>query len=283
MDILDEILKTYELNSKKNNEDIFSNILEELSKKLGILIVYKNQFLSTRLFFQLKYNYIYDSNYIEWFFNILSEYSYNMKNEIKDVMFSLGHLNDSNKNKEVIVKLLTSPIIQDISYDGKGTYTIYSENYGKFIFTLASHYYKENNIMHEYIKNEKLPHRCHEHAYFLSKLFGDLYAVTSICPAYFNETYYHSYTFDVSENIIIDLCYNAIIDKDLYYQIFNPEEISVILNRKVNEEIKIIKNKTIQPTDRCQLLKIALYKQYLESINYKGSLEEAPTLKKKIF
>ena len=75
------------------------------------------------------------------------------------------------------------------------------------------------------------------------------------------------------------MCYNSIIDKDEYYNIFEPRELSIIQNRKVKEELTITNEKTNQNRDRCQLLKITLYKQYLESIGYEGRLEEAPSTK----
>lgn len=75
------------------------------------------------------------------------------------------------------------------------------------------------------------------------------------------------------------MCYNSIIDKDEYYNIFEPKELSIIQNRKVEEELRITNEKTNQNRDRCQLLKITLYKQYLESIGYEGRLEDAPSTK----
>lgn len=277
MDILDEI-KKQEISINSMN-DICKNIIKEFSLNIDIPFsfeVYSETLFTLREIQQKVYN----SNYVDLFFNLLLKYNYNMKYEIIDAMFELGHLHHPNDNKETISKYLKSPAIDDISYDGKGTYTIYSEKYGNFIFTLASYYYINNDIIIDYILKEHLPHRCHEHTYFMSKILGDAFAVTSLCSDMFPGKYYHSYTYDLDDNNIIDLCYNAVINKDLYYRIFSPEEVSITLNRKVNKELQIVDNKTMQPSGICQILKIALYKQYLKSINYKGSLEDAPTLKK---
>lgn len=289
MDILEEIYKENEYD-EKGYEDIYryEQILNQFLEKAKISFPFDvvgitgNPFTKFRLF---HIDYIYTSSYIDLYFSILSKYNYNMKYEIRDAMFFLGSLSNPKDNREIISKYLKSPVIQDISYDGKGTYTIFSEQYGKFIFTLASYYYRKNNIIANYLKHEILPQNCHEHTYFMAKILGDEYAVTSLCPSFFlGETFYHSYTYVLDENIIIDLCHNAIINKDLYYKLFAPKEISIILNRKVNSELQIVEGKLNQSNNNmCQLMKIALYKQYLKSINYRGSLENAPTLKKKIF
>lgn len=66
------------------------------------------------------------------------------------------------------------------------------------------------------------------------------------------------------------------MDKEQYEQIFQPEEVSVILNSQVDKELALTSEKTEQYFARSGLLKIALYKEYLQSIGYEGSLEDAP-------
>ena len=69
------------------------------------------------------------------------------------------------------------------------------------------------------------------------------------------------------------------MDKDKYYQLFQPQDISIIHNSSVQKELSLTRSKTQQPFDRCELLQIALYKQYLNSIGYEGSLDNAPSIK----
>ena len=83
-------------------------------------------------------------------------------------------------------------------------------------------------------------------------------------------------------NEIIDLCYNIIMDKDQYDKIFLPDEVSIIKNSLIQDELNIVEEKSNQDYDRCELLKIALYKEYLQSINYNGDLESAPSVKQLI-
>lgn len=134
---------------------------------------------------------------------------------------------------------MNSPIIQDIIFNGIDTFSIWSEQYGKFTFELASHYFKENRQVTYYMEHNPLPRRCHTHTYFISKILDDLYAITSLCSYYFQGQYYHSYTLDQERNAIIDLCNNAIMDKNQYDCLFQPQEISVILGKHVAKELEI--------------------------------------------
>lgn len=279
MDICGDILQNGEIKNDEFNDEIYDLVLQEFLSSVEDTFSFNNDLTPGEKVRGLKDQYIYTSKYAKLFFEILSKHNYNMRQEIKDAMFSLGHLENPSKNKDVIKRLLGSPIIQDISFNGKDKFTISSEKYGDLVMELASYYYRTNQRITDYMKNNPLPNRCHVHAYFMSKVFTDFYAITSLCLYYFRDTYHHSYTYDKDKNVIIDLCYNGIIDKNQYYDIFLPQDISVILNSKVADELLLTSLKTEQYLDRCHLLKIALYKQYLSSIGYHGNLETAPSIK----
>lgn len=280
MDICTEILNSFEINNEELNIEIFDLVLKEFLKKSKHKFEFIDCENSMVKVLGIKEDYVYNSKHIKLFFKILKKYKYNMKNEIQDAIRNLGSLQDPNKNAEIINKLIKSPVIQDVSFNGRNEFSISSKQYGDFVFELASLHFKNNVEMMDYMKNNPLSNHCHMHAYFMSQLFKDFYAVTSLCKYYFKGVYYHSYTFDKDSNSIIDLCYNAIIDKGTYYRLFEPEDISVILNSKVKEELALTCKKTKQCFDRCYLLKIALYKQYLTSIGYEGDLENAPNISK---
>lgn len=278
MDI-EKILQATHTENIYINEKIFDNILQEILNKINFNFNFDNCSTSTDKVLKLKDAFIYTSDYVQLFFEILEKYNYNMKEEIKDALFNLCHLENPNKNKDIIKKLLNSPIIDDISFNGKNEFSIVSEQYGTLVVELASYYFKNNKQMNNYIKNKQLPNKCHNHAYFMSEVFNNYYAITSLCRYFFKGNYYHSYTFDKERNSIIDLCYNSIIDKESYYKIFEPKNLSVILNSDVEKELELTNKKTDQYIYRCPLVKIALYKQYLHSIGYEGKLEDAPQLK----
>lgn len=267
--------------SEALNEGIYDVILHEFIEQVEDQFIFQECDTAASKVRGLQKQYVYTSNYVDLFFTLLMKYNYRMRHEIKDAMFSLGHLEDPNKNSELIRKLLNSPVIQDISFDGRSAFTISSEQYGDFVFELASYYFKKNKRMMEYMQNNPLPNRCHNHALAISCIFEDLYAITSICENYFRGYYYHSYSCNQDNNSVIDLCYNAVINKTSYYELFKPQEISTILNRDVKGEIQLVNQKTDTLYNWASLLKIALYKQYLKSIGYKGSLEDAPPIKVK--
>jgi len=279
-----DIEKILQITHTKNielNDKIFDIVLQEFLNRINTNINFNNCSTPTDKVLTLKEQYIYTSNYVKLFFEIIQKYNYNTKQEIKDAIFNLCHLKNPNKNKDIIKELLNSPIIDDISFNGKNEFVISSEQYGKFVVELASYYFKNNKKMSKYMKNNQLPNKCHNHAYFMSEVFNNFYAITSLCRYYFKGNYYHSYTYDKEKNSIIDLCYNSIIDKESYYKIFEPKDISVILNSNVSKELELTNKKTDQYPFRCPLMKIALYKQYLNSIGFDGILEDAPPVKVK--
>lgn len=69
------------------------------------------------------------------------------------------------------------------------------------------------------------------------------------------------------------------MDKESYYEMFEPHDISVVLNSEVGEELRLTNLKSNQPFCRLEVLRIALYKQYLDSIGYHGNLADAPFVK----
>ncbi len=250
------------------DEKIFHTVLKEFLEATDLDCKFENNMtfiqkvktIQNNLMRNLEYEYI---NLLS---EILTKYGYNMKYEIKDAIFDLSNLEKPSKNKSAIKSILTSPIIQDVSFDGKRKFIISSSKYGDFTFELASHYFKRNKKISTYIRKNELPGYCHQHAYFLAKVFPDFYAITSLCSYYFKDIYYHSYTYDTYNNSIIDLCYNSIMSKEKYYSLFEAKDISVILNKDIDEELLIAERNTNQPKARYELLKIALYKQYLEKI-----------------
>lgn len=285
MDKCFKILKEGELKSRKRNERISRIVLNEFLNVSNELFEFYNCSSATEKVISLK-DYIYTSNELECFFDILRKYNYNMKQEIYDAIKELGLLKTPQKNKDTIKKLLYSPVIDDISFNGKDEFKIFSEKYGSISFKLASEYFKTNLDILFYINQNDLMRYCHAHTYFLSRKLPNNYSITSLLDYYFEGKYYHSYTYDIDTNIIIDLCRNCIINKDQYDNMFSPKVVATTLNNKVDEEISII-NKKLSGTKtesmvNLIILKIALYKQYLSSIGYNGSLEDAPSLGKKI-
>lgn len=282
MDEIEAILQKYEFDVCDYNNAQYSKILDEILEVIEEPVTFSGCNTSGEKVRSLKSQYIYTSKYVSLFFEILRKYRYNFNFEIQDAMFELSYLDDPNRNKDVISKYLNSPVIQDICFDGKSVFKITSEKLGEFSFMLATSYYSHVTQVMNYIRSEKLPNHCHDHAYFLAGVSEckKAFAVTSLCGSYFNGTYYHSYMLDKEEGKVTDLCMKAVLDKDVYYRLYRPRELSVISNYDVLFEDIVTRRHTNQPDDRCHLLRIALYKQYLESIGYEGPIAEGPSLKK---
>ena len=279
MDVCGNILKATETKNAEYNDELYAQVLQEFLGGITENITFNGTMTSGMKVRKLKDQYIYTSKYVKTFFDILEKYNYNMKQEIKDAMFHLGNLKDPNKNEKLITKLLNSPVIDDISFNGKDKFTIFSDKYGKTDLELATSYFKDNQVVIDYIENTNLPRKCHQHTLFLSELFEDNYSITSLCRYYFRNGYYHSYSYDKENNKIIDLCFNGVVNKDEYYNIYEPKDISIIPNDEVDIELALTDTKSNQDPSRCGLLKIALYKEYLNFMGYEGTLEEAPYVK----
>ena len=274
----DDIFRETEKNSEYENGLIAEKIISEFLSLIDKNIAFKNRDDNpiTRLI-NLEKSFVYGSEYIELFFSLLKKYGYNSKQEIIGAIGTLGRLSDPADNGKAIKKLLNSPFIDDISYSN-GIFTITSSQYGVITIDLASHYFRKNREIKNYILNNPLPNRCHNHTLFLRAVMPANTVITSLCSSYFKGGYYHSYTFDEKEGTIIDLCSNAVIPKETYDFIFEPEEISVVLNSNISRELKITNQNTDQPLERFALLKIALYKQLLTIDAQKQKPESGPVL-----
>lgn len=262
-----------------NNEVIFETILDIYTQTIKKDFIFKGCNNAIDKVLSLKHSYVYDSPYCDIFFDLLKLYGYNFKQEIKDAIDNLGRLENPNDNKAIIESLLKSPVIQDISFNGRDKFTIYSEQFGTTYFTLASHYFNYVEKIKEYIKHEQLNARCHHHTLFLADILPDFYAITALCKYYFYGNYYHSFTYNPDENVIIDLCVNAVLDKDRYYYLYEAKDIVKTKNSDFSDIMRLVDQKSLHLEDYIAPLRLALYKQYLDYIGYNGSLKEAPSLK----
>lgn len=283
MDVCGLIFEKTENDSMLANDSVAELVIQDFFRQYGNEIDFNIESGSGMdKLKNFKNKFIYGSEkYIAPFFGILEKYNYNMRQEIAFAMSSLGLLAEPEKNSWLIELLLQSPVIQDISFDGESKFSIFSERYGDFSFELAYRYFKDNGLLRNYIKYSELPQYCHQHTCYVADIFPEMYSVSSLCQSYFQGHFYHSYTYDKENDVVIDLSSNAIMDKTQYYEIYKPQEISFVLNNELDYEIAIAEERSNQPYDRMRLPKLFLYKQYLESIGYKGEFIDAPYVKTK--
>ena len=189
--------------------------------------------------------------------NILKNNNFNFKTLQRQVIRNLAK---GYCSPDFLSSFLVIPSIEKICYENN-MFKIISSDTSEFSFQKASDYCQNDKIK-QYINKYETSNRCHHNTYFLSKYLKDNYSITSLCTGNFkNVKFYHSYCYNQDENIIIDLNSNLVIDKDIYYNLYDPIELSVIQNKNIKKELFITNMHTIQPFNRCPLLKIALYKQ----------------------
>lgn len=176
-------------------------------------------------------------------------------------MKSLSTLENPNQNKEVIKDFLLTPLIDDISFNGKDTFTIISEKLGNLTFRLANKYFQNNPKIVDYIKKEELETYCHKHTEFLAETLPEFYSITSLCDYYFKGSFYHSYSYNKQENVAIDLCCNAVLNIGDLNHFYGAKEIMRIPNKELDLFYQEMLKNTKQPKKRYKIIKMALYEQ----------------------
>lgn len=283
---IEKLLETEEIAIQQANCQVFSQVLDELTNnpKFPKNIKFtgnETEWNSLDKVLSLKEQYIYSSSHIDLFFSILKKHGYYMQQEIKDAICTIASLEDIFRNNECIKERLKSPYIDDITINLDKKVTIDSDQFGRIEFYQASEYFKNNKDVNYYMKNNPMRSHCHHHTFFFSTLFEDNFAITAQCPYYFYGKYYHSFTYNKEEDKIIDLCSNAVIDKNSYYKIWQPNEITSIKNFDVKEILELVNSLSDQPENRCHLLKVALFCQATNTFKDESLNDEAKILLKK--
>lgn len=284
MDKCFKIFKEKGLESDKKEEKMYKTVYKEFCKTSSQKYSF-DAFFSYRTAVAMLENCLYESQRkeeINILFNILKKYNYHMQWEIVYAIKELAFLEYPNNNAEEIKFYLNSPAIDDISFNGIDTFEIFSEECGKFAFKLADKYLNNSDI-EDYIKENRYEPMCHEHAYNMAQWYPNYYAMTFLGKNRFSYDFYHSVTYDSDENVVIDLRYNSVMDKESSDNLYHPTYVSKILNSEIDNELNIVNEKVKLKKVNVHLMRIALYKEYLNSIGYTGSLEKGPSLKKSIF
>lgn len=284
MDKCWEILKKKELKSIKNEKETYKKVYKEFCKTNRQKCSF-DFFSSYNIAVTMLETCLYESQKkeeIDILFNILKKYNYRLNWEIVYAIRELAFLEDPNNNAEKIKFYLNSPAIDDISFNGIDKFKIFSEECGEFTFQLADKYLNNSDI-EDYIKRNRYEPICHNHTYYMAQWYPDYYAMTFLGETRFLGTFYHSSTYNSDENVVIDIRYNSVMDKEIYDNLFHSTYVSKVLNNDIDNELNIVNEKVKLKKVNAYLMRIALYKEYLNSIGYTGSLEKGPSLKKSIF
>lgn len=262
----EDLVRYYNQGFIKQNDDIAIKVINDFETLIGQRIgFYTNdtEFNGAEnlcKMIALKYGSVVDSPYLDDFYSILVSYGYFFKHDIIASIQRLGNLPDPNHNKDLIRKLITSPFVDDVSFDGEN-FTIYSHVFGDITFSLIKSVFKDNSRLLKYMNENKMVGNCHINVEEVSRLFPEFYSITSLCRFYFLGSYYHSYSLDKVTNTIMDLNSNSLMDKEQFDKVYVPKELMCIKNSRISQIYRDVSSLTSQPEKRPIIFKIALYYQ----------------------
>jgi len=125
--------------------------------------------------------------------------------------------------------------IKNIEYNPTDhSYTIYGQTEDEvYTFYRADDYFSDNLSLCWYISKNAGYNICHEYTETLQKYLPEGISITSKCPRLTTDGYYtHSYT-ELGDKIV-DLSSRLVMDKDMYYKLMQPEELSRIKNSEMH-------------------------------------------------
>lgn len=107
----------------------------------------------------------------------------------------------------------------------------------KFLFQKAPLYFHEleYSSLKKLAQSQKLSDCCHDSTYEICKSLENSQAFTVLCPQAFFGQYYHS--FSVYQNQCIDLNYNCVLEKEMYFSLLKPEVIEIIDHIDLDEKL----------------------------------------------
>lgn len=280
LDILYCLFNYYEIRSQLENGKIFTNVIDEINRKLNTS--FRHSYCLSRVepyeqnivagLFAID-SLVFDKDYQEYIFSILDENHYYMKKFIKDLIKFLGNAKNQEEREKTIDRYQKLWLINNIKYNGVDGYTIES-SYGDFSFTLADRVLTDEDIV-SYIKNGDHRKTCEENAATLLSSYDDAYTICSLARNYFTDRYYHFYSYLKHKDAVLDICSNMLMKKETFDDLYDTKEILFMRNdelRKIYfEKIKDIKSNFKDGS----LLKCALYFQSLK-------LEDNPEEKKRV-
>lgn len=164
----EDLIKYYHQGVIKQNDDIALKVIEDFETLIGETIGFftndKNFNGTENLckMISLKYGSVASSPYVADFYSVLLMHHYALKHDIIGAVQKLGNLKDPNQNKGTISVLKTSPVIDDISFNGRDKFSIYSKTFGEYSFYLAREYFKYNEEIVKYMNENRLLNNCHE-------------------------------------------------------------------------------------------------------------------------
>lgn len=234
--IYKKIKYLYEGKYNKSNLELFKAILTDYQKYTNDLQL-DNSFIGyEELFNTLHFEILNHNQNIELFYHLLEKYHYRFSHSILLFISSICNATYSNTENYFIECYKRSPFITDIKKE-KDFYKI-DLGKEKFLFQKAPLYFHEleYSSLEKLAQSQKLSDCCHDSTYEICKNLENSQAFTVLCPQAFLGQYYHS--FSVYQNQCIDLNYNCVLEKEMYFSLLKPEVIEIIDHINLDKELK---------------------------------------------
>lgn len=280
LDIIYYLYNYYEINYGYRNGEIFKSVIDAISKKLGVPIVFN--FIDSNIEdcekdiaagLSLVEQLIFEEGFQEFVLALLGNKHFYMKTFIKNLIKELGNAKDRVEAEIIIDKYLKLPIINNVKFNGIDEYCIQTA-YGDYSFLLADQVLNDQDLI-EYIRGEDRRDICHYNATALVNNYDELYTICSLCHRYFIGGYYHSYGFSEQKDCVLDICSKMLMKKRVFDDLYDTREILFMRNDKLRklyfDKVKSIESKLGDES----VLKCALYIQSL-------SLDNNPEEKRKV-
>ena len=267
IDVLSYLFNYYEVRSQINNGKIFSNVVDDINKRLNtsfknrLNIRGKDYEQSIAAGLYAINSLVFDEYIQDYIMDLLRNNHYYMKKFIKDLIKHLGYAKTEEERESIIDRYLKLWLINNIKYNGVDEYTIES-SYGDYSFILADKVIKDDELI-SYISSGKHKNTCHENAVKMLDYY-DAYTVCSLVHSYFVDWYYHSYSYLEHKDMVLDICSNMLMKKSMFDDLYDTREILFMTNddlRQLYFESVITTNSELEDVT---ILKSALYLQAAE-------------------
>ena len=193
-------------------------------------------------FYYLKYMvFINYPKYIKEFYRILENSKFDMSSEIVDAMKLIGKNTIYTFDEDIRRYILLSPLIDDVVNDN-GNISIYSDELGDYNFCSTRKYLYKNKRALYLIQNYLTQGYCHQMSWELMSFLEQANLITTLLPAYFEGTYYHTVVQN-QDNFIIDIANEIVIDSNVRDSLFKGQIISSTKKQDLFSKLKEAKIK----------------------------------------
>lgn len=228
----------YETKYNKANLECFKAILLELQNHSQDVTINHSIIGYEELFNTLHFEILNQNQNISFFYHLLEKYQYDFSHSILLFISSICNACYINTENYFIHCYKRSPFIKDLKKEND--YYRIDFNNKTIVFKKAPFYFQtlQQFSLAQLAQSQILSDCCHDSTYEICKNLEKSQACTALCHQAFHGTYYHSFV--LYQNQCIDLNYNCVIPKEMYFSLLHPEIIEIIDSIDLNDKLKDI-------------------------------------------